>query len=257
MNHFILWKDMRLFHGSHPRSVVEHSHPMIQLVIAVEGLFRSKDKNEKRVSQKGLLIAPNQIHECDANQVGLLSLEIDPHSNLGEWINGNQLKNKNVIEYPSEHFPNLDIEKILEYIGIEDWTEIRQIIYKAFDFKGIIEKKTIEPRIQEVVAFIKGNIKQDISTQQLMDVAHLSESRLLHLFKEIQGLPIRNYILWSRLEIVLGLIVKGQSLTVAAHEAGFSDQAHLTRTFTKMIGVPPSLIAKNSKFIQVSFPESI
>ncbi|WP_349351636.1 AraC family transcriptional regulator [Flagellimonas sp. MMG031] len=255
MNHFILWKDMRLFHGSHSRSVVEHSHPMIQLVIAVEGLFRSKGKNGEWVSQKGLLIAPNQIHECDANQVEILSLEIDPHSNLGEWINGNQLKNKHVIEYHSEHFPNLDIEKILEYIDIEDWAGIRQDIYKTFDFKGIIENNTMEPRIQEVVDFIKGNIEQEITTQQLMKVAHLSESRLIHLFKEIKGLPIRNFILWYRLQIVLELILNGESLTTAAYEAGFSDQAHLTRTFTKMIGVPPSLLTKNSKFIQVSFPE--
>lgn len=255
MNHFILWKDLRLFHGSHPRSVTEHSHPMIQLVIAVEGFFQSKDKNGLWTPKKGLLMAPNHVHECDANNVKILSLEIEPQSNLGEWINRNQLKNSNVIEYPSEDFPKVDTQQILECIDHENWTGIRQIVENAFHFKGAIENKTMEPRIQEVVTFIKANIKQEINTQQLMDVAHLSESRLLHLFKEVNGLPIRNYILWRRLQIVLKSIMEGKSLTVAAHEAGFSDQAHLTRTFTKMIGVPPSLMTKNSRFIQVSIPE--
>ena len=207
------------------------------------------------VAKKGLLMAPNHVHECDANNVKILSLEIEPQSNLGEWINRNQLKNSNVIEYPSEDFPKVDTQQILECIDHENWTGIRQIVENAFHFKDAIENKTMEPRIQEVVTFIKANIKQEINTQQLMDVAHLSESRLLHLFKEVNGLPIRNYILWHRLQIVLKSIMEGKSLTVAAHEAGFSDQAHLTRTFTKMIGVPPSLLTKNSRFIQVSIPE--
>ena len=88
----------------------------------------------------------------------------------------------------------------------------------------------------------------------LTEVAYLSESRLLHLFKEEMGLPVRNYILWYKLKIVLEHILEGNALTTASYSAGFADQAHMTRTFTRMTGVPPSLLTKNSKFVQVSFP---
>ena len=252
MNHFIIWKDIRLFYGSHERSVVQHSHPIIQFVIAVEDTFLSKDQNNKWVEKKGLLIAPNYAHECDANGVEILSLEIDPESNLGEWIIDKQLKNEQLIEYPSNHISSIDTQKIVQCIMQGDWSKIRQIIETAFQFQSQNKSAKKEERIEEVVNFIKANIKQEINTNQLTEVVHLSESRLLHLFKEVKGLPIRNYILWHRLQIVLKEVLAGKTLTVAAHEAGFSDQAHLTRTFTKMIGIPPSLIAKNSKFIQVS-----
>jgi len=94
-----------------------------------------------------------------------------------------------------------------------------------------------------------------IDTKTLMEIAHLSESRMLHLFKEKMGLPIRNYILWFRLKTVLLQILDGKSLTEAAYSAGFSDQAHMTRTCVKMLGIPPSQIIKNSKFVQVSIQE--
>ena len=109
-------------------------------------------------------------------------------------------------------------------------------------------------RIENVLNFISQNVNKPITTKKLSEVAFLSESRLLHLFKENMGLPIRNYILWFRLKVVVKQILKGNSLTKSAYEAGFSDQAHMTRTCVNMIGVAPSTISKNSKFIQVSYP---
>jgi AraC-like DNA-binding protein len=36
--------------------------------------------------------------------------------------------------------------------------------------------------------------------------------------------------------------MSGESLSTAAHAAGFADSAHLTRTSRRMIGIPPSLM---------------
>lgn len=253
-NQFIIWKDIRLFYGRHARSVSQHSHPIIQFVLAIDGTFLSMDKDNDWVEKKGLLIAPNHAHKCDASEVDIISIEIDPESNLGEWILRNQLKNSSICEYPSAEFAQINITNFTEDVQDANWSIIREVIENLFHYKGVIETSRKEQRIQDVVDFIENNIKKEITTKQLMEVAHLSESRLIHLFKEIKGLPVRNYILWYRLQIVLKQMLAGQSLTTAAHEAGFSDQSHLTRTFTKMIGIPPSLIARNSKFIQVSFP---
>jgi len=55
--------------------------------------------------------------------------------------------------------------------------------------------------------------------------------------------PQRPYILWLRLQRAAGDMTDGASVTSAAHRAGFSDSAHLTRTFRRMLGATPSDLA--------------
>lgn len=255
MNHLIIWKDFRLFYGSHPRTVTEHSHPIVQLVLAVRGTFLSKDDIGFWTNKKGLLIAPNYAHECDAKNVPIISVDIDPESSLGEWILTNQLKNRPILNYPSNDIATIDIDEFCVCLNNEDWPAIRTMIENTFSFRQTDQTSQKDKRIQNVLDFISKHIDQNITSERLMEVAHLSESRLIHLFKEVMGLPIRNYILWYRLQMVIESILEGNSLTAASYEAGFADQAHMTRTFTRMIGIPPSLVAKNSKFVQVSFPQ--
>jgi len=254
MNYLIIWKDFKIFYGSHSRTVDDHSHPVIQLIFAIRGTFGSKDDSGHWVAKKGLLIAPNCPHECDASDIPIISIQIDLESSLGEWILSNQLKYRSIIDYPAEDIVGIDINGFSDYLVQEDWPAIREMVETAFGFRRTTPLLHKDNRIQDVVEFISNNIGQKINSEVLTEVACLSESRLLHLFKEEMGLPIRNYILWLRLQFVIELILEGNSLTTASYQAGFSDQAHMTRTFRNMIGVPPSLILKNSKFVQVSTP---
>ncbi|HHP7240649.1 MAG TPA: helix-turn-helix transcriptional regulator [Cyclobacteriaceae bacterium] len=251
----IIYKDFKIFYGSHSRIVNEHSHPVIQWVFAIQDTFRSKDDSGNWISKKGLLIAPNCPHECDASNIPIISIEIDPESSLGEWILSNQLKDQLIIDYPSKDLVNFDIDRFSNHLINEDWSSIRKMAQNAFGFRKARPLLQKDKRIEDVLAFISKHIDQNITSERLMEVAHLSESRLLHLFKEEMGLPIRNYILWLRLQMVVELILEGNSLTTASYKAGFSDQAHMTRTFSNMIGVPPSLISENSKFVQVYTPK--
>ena len=65
----------------------------------------------------------------------------------------------------------------------------------------------------------------------------LSESRFLHLFREELGIAWRPYLLWRRMTCALQAIINNTSATDAAHLAGFSDSAHLSRTFRKTFGM--------------------
>ncbi|MDK1287564.1 helix-turn-helix transcriptional regulator [Pseudoalteromonas umbrosa] len=66
---------------------------------------------------------------------------------------------------------------------------------------------------------------------------HLSESRFLHLFSEQVGIAWRPYLLWRRMLCALLILQKGTSATEAAFSAGFSDSAHLSRTFKNTFGM--------------------
>lgn len=73
----------------------------------------------------------------------------------------------------------------------------------------------------------------------------ISASRLTHLFTEQVGVPLRRYVLWSRLRIAISEVQAGSDLTDAAHAAGFADSAHLTRTTREMFGLPPSALSRH------------
>lgn len=74
----------------------------------------------------------------------------------------------------------------------------------------------------------------------------LSASRFTHLFTAQVGIPLRRYVLWSRLRIAITRVQDGDALTGAAHGAGFVDSAHLTRTTREMFGLPPSVLSRQS-----------
>jgi AraC-like DNA-binding protein len=55
-------------------------------------------------------------------------------------------------------------------------------------------------------------------------------------------MALRPYILWRRFLRVWELLMAGESLSTAAHRAGFADAAHLTRTSRRTFGFPPSAL---------------
>lgn len=58
-------------------------------------------------------------------------------------------------------------------------------------------------------------------------------------FAETTGTSLRAYRLWTRLVIAIHSTAGGASLTDAAHEAGFADGAHFSRTFQRQFGLAP------------------
>src|SRR5262249_56048786 len=81
------------------------------------------------------------------------------------------------------------------------------------------------------------------SVKAVAGMGCLSPSRFMHAFTESVGVPVRPYILWLRLQRAACDLKDGASVTSAAHRAGFSDAAHLTRTFRRMLGATPSDLA--------------
>ena len=97
-----------------------------------------------------------------------------------------------------------------------------------------------DDRIAAVLDHLRATPSPPPSIQDLTRIAHLSQSRLQHLFRDQVGVPIRRYLLWHRYLTALSLLADGASVTRAAHAAGFADSAHLTRTAVRMNGFTPT-----------------
>lgn len=77
--------------------------------------------------------------------------------------------------------------------------------------------------------------------------AGISQRHFSRLFTRDVGLSLPAYVRWLRLRRVAVSIAKGASLTQAAHAAGFSDSAHMSRVFRATFGMTPTQIATGTR----------
>lgn len=101
-----------------------------------------------------------------------------------------------------------------------------------------------DPRVATVIDAMKENPCAYASLAQAAGSVGLSSTRLQALFRAHVGMPFRRYRLWRRMEAVLRSVNKGETLTVAAYDAGFSSSAHLSATFKAMFGLTPSSLLR-------------
>ena len=115
------------------------------------------------------------------------------------------------------------------------------------------EDTAADPRVAAARSLVTAQflVDHDRPIDELADRVHLSTSRFRHLWRQEMGMSIQSYLRWQRLLTAMQNTVRGASLTEAAHGAGFSDSAHLTRVFRATFGIPPSRIFKDSRSVQV------
>ncbi|MBP2478430.1 AraC-like DNA-binding protein [Crossiella equi] len=77
------------------------------------------------------------------------------------------------------------------------------------------------------------------SLDELAAAVGLGRFTLLRGFRRRYGLPPHAWLNQERVRVARGLLAAGTSPAGAAAELGFVDQAHLSRHFRRIVGVPP------------------
>lgn len=98
-------------------------------------------------------------------------------------------------------------------------------------------EEPLDARIAETLAYIDELETMRVAAGELAEQLALSESRFLHLFKDEMQLTVRKYLMWRRAVEGAILVVRGASITEAAHVTGFSDSAHFARVFKQIFGL--------------------
>ncbi len=78
-----------------------------------------------------------------------------------------------------------------------------------------------------------------VTLHELAAACGISRFRLLRDFSRATGLTPHAYLLQRRTELARRLIAAGTPLAEAAMAAGFADQSHMTRNFTRRYGYTP------------------
>ena len=101
-------------------------------------------------------------------------------------------------------------------------------------------RRLLDPRIARVVRQLQLNEGEQVAVADASAAVGLSASRFQHLFAADVGVPYRRYRAWQRMLAAIREIVAGSNFTVAAHAAGYADQAHFAHDFRRMFGASAS-----------------
>ena len=95
-------------------------------------------------------------------------------------------------------------------------------------------------QMRRLESFVEAHLGDDLSLDRLAHEAGVSRSHLGRVFKQTVGQSPFEWVRWRRIERAKQLLAEGR-LPVAeiAIATGFADQAHLTRAFGRLVGVPP------------------
>jgi methylphosphotriester-DNA--protein-cysteine methyltransferase len=97
-----------------------------------------------------------------------------------------------------------------------------------------------EPRLVAIARRLIQSSDESLPAAELAAGAQLSVSRLEHLFTAQFGVPLHAFKAWYRFREASKHILRGESMTYAAHAAGFHDSAHFSHAFRDTFGLPPS-----------------
>jgi len=96
-------------------------------------------------------------------------------------------------------------------------------------------------KICQVTEYIKNNLDKNISLKNISEVFYMSESRLRHLFKEITGVGIKDYITNYRIENAKQLIIETDDpLSCICEKCGFQSVSSFYRAFKDITGYSPA-----------------
>jgi AraC-like DNA-binding protein/quercetin dioxygenase-like cupin family protein len=219
----------------------EHRHHCVQLVMALRGRLRVRAGRGRRWNLcEAVLVKPDTPHEVEAHGASILIAFVEPESELGAALLTRLARGVTPVE-PSRvdrWRASLGDPATLVAARVETWVRTELLLGR--------QPPSLHPRVKRVLRFLRAELAniEAHSLDRLAAVAGLSPSRFMHVFTDSVGVAVRPYVLWLRLQRALGELMAGATVTQAAHAAGFSDAAHLSRTVRRMLGTTPQELVR-------------
>jgi AraC-like DNA-binding protein len=212
-----------------------HRHHCVQLLMTLHGSLLVRGGHDEAWSRCGAaLVRPDALHQVDGRGstvlIGFMDAESEVGVALSDRIDGD--------------ITCLPAHQVSRWRALLGWP-LTEASVEQWVTRYLLRRRrpvNIDARVMRVVEHLRQRVagSGDVSLRSLAAVAGLSSSRFMHLFTESIGVPPRPYILWLRLQRASSELMDGATVSQAAHRAGFSDAAHLNRTFRRMLGSTPT-----------------
>lgn len=236
-----IWPSVLAVVGSGAASEA-HRHHNLHAIVARRGTLRARIGADVW-DVAGVITGPDVEHAIDAAGRDVVILFVDPGSDAGASLVAALDGQAKRIDAETRDALVAELSASPRASEVEAWAQRAVAALTG----GGHRRPRMHPRVRRLVRELRELPPDaDTSLEALADRVDLSPSRLMHVFTESVGIPLRPYLRWLKVQRAATAIVAGVPLSLAAAEAGFSDAAHMSRTFKAMFGVTPSALQRRS-----------
>lgn len=201
-----------------------HAHATVQLTVSLGSDISISDEDGHVISGAALCVKAGKRHTLHPSDNAVLVL-IEPQSQLARYIQS--FAGDDGI---SRVDPNL--------IAQINWEGELETLLDSLELDSGKIDSQMDLRLMETLKFLRtAQLKGAIFAAAKS--CGLSEPRLRVIAQEQLGVPLSKWLMWQAIRRSAQAMAQGSSLADAAYAGGFSDQAHLTRTMGKIMGVTP------------------
>lgn len=126
---------------------------------------------------------------------------------------------------------------------------IRVLLHSAFKLAGDRPVKRIakgcERAVQQTLAILQDCYFKSLTLSELAAHVGISVYHLEHSFASSVGLPIHRMLQHIRVQRAMEMLNRGIPLNDVWCRCGFSDQAHMTRTFRRLVNFTPGYYVRS------------
>jgi len=222
-----------------------HAHHAIQIALALDGVCTLRGARDSVWAEFGAaIVRSHRPHQFEADGVTMAHLFVEPES-----AEGRALRERFAADIAP--LPEAQRESMTRLMraACRDEASADAVIAAARQAiaelsGGVAPRAAFDPRVARAIAHVRAHLHAPLSLADAAAAAALSPGRFRHLFVQQTGTAFRAHVLWLRLIEATEAAMAGASWTQAAHQAGFADSAHLSRTFKRMFGVVPATLMR-------------
>ena len=244
--HIGFWQGGSVWMGSGQGRSDWHAHHAHQVAVSLDGtcLFRSQVEDDWSAFA-GAIIASHRKHQFEFKGT-IAHLFVEPETPPGRAL-ARYIADAGISPLPEAQCSQMAAMLLAaERLGQTETGEELVAVGRAAlaVLTGAVSAGVpLDKRVVKAIEYVALRVRAPVSLGDAASAAALSPGRFRHLFVQESGTPFRAYLLWLRLNVTIKAAMAGTSWTVAAHEAGFADSAHFTRTFKRMFGINPADLA--------------
>ena len=254
-----------------------HWHPEIELTWFVSGQMEYviNDQNYLVHAGQGMFCNSNALHAgymIDEQDCDYISITFHPRFIYGyensilqtkyvDFITSNDFWSSLVLK-PEISWQNEIIENIKEIYKLSEINptspdfELRvhiiicEIWHRLYQYYVQLSQDTPQPqkhlqRLRDILSYIQAHASEDVSLEDIASHAGLCKSECCRFFKKYMKMTIFDYLLSTRIQNSLPLLLEGENITTIASLVGFSSPAYYGQIFKRYMGMSPSQYRKN------------